>query len=364
MQTLAQINDDFWQIVCRPNRGNCTDAFGVILPEYIEVMTTKKHKSEHGVITVDVDTLGGQTVSRFAFTALTWAVLDGHIALVQALLSCGANANRIGLNWDDLTPLKSAMYARRNQLDMMKLLLDNGADASSVLPNGTTCLHWVNSIKPEFGGAEKLRLLLTWIPLDKLQRILNSNAGGPDGPTPLNASITCRFATCNVSKMLIDAGAELNKCSNKVTPLGWCVLYTEFSVMRYLLRKGANIETGAGSAVGTVLNLAVARNKDIAVGLLLDAGADPHVSYPEGIPRLRPPIQRMFDDFERDVQNEIALQRERRTAFAMSEQQRLGIDSSARTLPIEIMRLVIETTREYNRDDREEAIKIMTARRD
>jgi ankyrin repeat protein len=86
--------------------------------------------------TVDALLAAGAKVdarNRFGDRALTVAALGGHLAIVKKLLARGAALDTPG--W---TPL---IYAATNgQIEVMRYLLDAGADINAVAPNGTTAL--------------------------------------------------------------------------------------------------------------------------------------------------------------------------------------------------------------------------------
>jgi hypothetical protein len=74
---------------------------------------------------------------------LVVAVLKGTPALIEQLVRSGAEVNATGSSWSFVgvtTPLIAATYAAR--LDVVKMLLDNGADVNFQDIEGRTALHY------------------------------------------------------------------------------------------------------------------------------------------------------------------------------------------------------------------------------
>jgi ankyrin repeat protein len=110
-----------------------------------------------GVVQLIVQHTGGQgldATNRHGRTALHWAVLEGHEAVVTFLLSQGTQA--IDLRVDGMTPFMSA--AAGGYVGMVQLLLElQGAHRLDERDDeGRTALHWA----VRFGRAEVAALLL------------------------------------------------------------------------------------------------------------------------------------------------------------------------------------------------------------
>lgn len=73
------------------------------------------------------------------FTALGLAVFFGHDAIARLLLVHGANPNKPSANKMVVTPLHSA--AATQNLELVQLLLDRGADPNAQQPSGVAPLH-------------------------------------------------------------------------------------------------------------------------------------------------------------------------------------------------------------------------------
>jgi ankyrin repeat protein len=77
-----------------------------------------------------------ENVSSFA-TPLTVAVSKGDLEFVKKLIEYGADVNEIS---EDLSPLMIA--ARYNKVDILKILLSNGANPSAKNEKGFTALKY------------------------------------------------------------------------------------------------------------------------------------------------------------------------------------------------------------------------------
>jgi hypothetical protein len=80
------------------------------------------------------------------FTPLIWAATQGNTKLVKSLLAAGANANEPDIH--GFTPLFYCIsnYREPQQLEMIKLLLDAGADVNLKIFTGMTALTLTQSL--------------------------------------------------------------------------------------------------------------------------------------------------------------------------------------------------------------------------
>ena len=80
-------------------------------------------------------------------------------------------------------------------------------------------------------------------------------------------------------KILIDAGADINRAVFERTPLQWAALALpgepdgKVSTFRILIDAGADVHRAAGNA-STALHFAALRGHGVKVGILIKAGAD------------------------------------------------------------------------------------------
>ena len=157
--------------------------------------------------------------------ALHTAVFSGHPNIVLLLIEHGADVNQPSRRGYPLHI--AAGHASSNRVEIVKLLLENGAKVDVRAKNHSTPLHWTDEDK----GAE-------------------------------------------VAKLLINHGANVNAVSKiNETPLHWSARKEELAVMKVLINHGAIIDSK--NYVGmTPLLVAAKKGKSRAVELLLDNGAN------------------------------------------------------------------------------------------
>lgn len=80
-----------------------------------------------------------EAYSPDGFTPLSLAVYFGHFFLAKALIEKGANTNAPAKNPSKVTPLHAACAS--SNMDMVTLLLQNGADVHAEQDQGITALH-------------------------------------------------------------------------------------------------------------------------------------------------------------------------------------------------------------------------------
>jgi ankyrin repeat protein len=160
--------------------------------------------------------------------------LDGT-GLVKALLAHGANPNatltlappKISLDpgatqnfGKGATPLMRA--ARTNDVAVMRLLLEAGADANATLPDGTTVLMMAagQGLGPPRGDGPRIRVPTEAGAVEAVTLLLDRgvaiNTANNAGNTALHASVSRGDV---VVKLLIDRGATLVKNKAGLTPL-------------------------------------------------------------------------------------------------------------------------------------------------
>ncbi len=149
--------------------------------------------------------------------------------------------------------------AAYGSVDMMKLLLDNGADAAAANRRKSTPLHW--AVQDE----AKVRLLL--------DRGAPLNAQQVEQRTPLYQAASLGNALPTV-KLLLEKGADPNiPMITGSTPLIAAAGRAKIEVMQALLAKGADVNARAGTGA-TALMAAATSGSPAAVKLLLSKGAD------------------------------------------------------------------------------------------
>ncbi|MFH1115319.1 MAG: ankyrin repeat domain-containing protein [Pseudomonadota bacterium] len=218
-------------------------------------------------------------LERDGSTALIWAAFLGDVELVRLLLEKGAEVN-VRLT-DGLTPLLCAMTGswrngihkslgsrfevnvlERNRppaekfsdrrMEMVKLLLDHGADVNALPAKGTTALMWAINR----GQAEMVQLLL--------ERGADPNAKLRDGSTLLQSAALLGCA--EVVKLLIEHGARATLAAAALSGLN--------NEVRRLLDQGSDVNARDTKGRTAFMECARRGNLDTA-RLLIDRGADP-----------------------------------------------------------------------------------------
>ena len=239
-------------------------------------------------------------------TPLHNAVAQGYRNMVELLLAHKADVNP---DSEDHTPLTLA--ARYPRADMVKMLLERGADLNARGAMGNTALHWAL----ESGSEEIVGLLLPRKPqlelknlqdLTPLQLAVNSGQvklaqkllqaganpnvrferkgaalvakhGSPaylegDGKTPLHWAVEYGFPS--LVQPLLEAKADVNAKDNyRKTPLHLAIGQRSKDTLKLLLAQKAEVNAKDKDG-NTPLLWAVARGDKDAVELLLANGAD------------------------------------------------------------------------------------------
>jgi ankyrin repeat protein len=143
--------------------------------------------------------------------------------------------------------------------DVMRLLLDAGADPNAKNRRNATALLWAVT------DAGAIRLLL--------EHGADPNIRSIEGRTPLYLAST-EPAGVDIVKMLLDKGADPNgKDLTGRTPLMAAASAGNTEAMRLLIAKGAKVNASMGSGSTAIINAAASRNLS-AVQFLIEQGAD------------------------------------------------------------------------------------------
>jgi ankyrin repeat protein len=153
------------------------------------------------------------------------AVKNNNLEEVRLLIDNGADVNC--KDEDDLTPLQGA--SRWGYFEIYKLLIDHGVDVDCKNNKGWTPLHEA-SYK---GNIDICKLLI--------EKGADVNCKDKDGWTPLYvASWNDHLDIC---KLLIEKGADIN-CKNKdgKTPLDVASQYGYFEICKFLIDHGVDVD--------------------------------------------------------------------------------------------------------------------------
>jgi len=229
---------------------------------------------------------------------------NGPIGLVQTLIDSGANVNG---DWGGQTPLMSAAYSAN--IDVVQLLLSQGANVHAAHKNGETPLHY--AIRASSGNSIDIVRAL-------LQKGADVNAPDSEGTTPLmkaimafnnpelallllehNADATARTKDHVTALMyaagnnraslvgpLVSRGADINAENDRgETALMWATGAVDNTrkpeVVRALLMNGANVNAVDRNGWTPLMFAVLHDNADVA-RILMGRGADPHARNKDG----------------------------------------------------------------------------------
>ena len=199
---------------------------------------------------------------------LIWAANSGHVDIVKLLLDKGADVNEKEVN----TGITALWIASQNgHADVVKLLLDKGADINVKRIDTETTALWMAS---QNGHTEVVKLLLDKSPEIDLEK------PNTDGVTAL--WIASQDGHAEVVKLLLDRGVDVNvKKTDTGTSALWIASQNGHTdVVKLLLDKGVDINVKRIGTETTALWMASQNGHTDVVKLLLDKGAEVDLEKP------------------------------------------------------------------------------------
>ncbi|KAL7291380.1 hypothetical protein TKK_0014974 [Trichogramma kaykai] len=134
------------------------------------------------------------------------------------------------------SPLHSILTEEPERVEIIRILVRNGADPNLANARGSTPLHWALS---KARGRDLLELLL--------RRGANPNSVDARGSTPLHAYCTIYDADADSLRPFLELAREANRPvlidardDEGKTPLHWALAWTDEKLVESLLRRGAN----------------------------------------------------------------------------------------------------------------------------
>ncbi|MBS1828869.1 MAG: ankyrin repeat domain-containing protein [Acidobacteria bacterium] len=197
-------------------------------------------------------------------TALISAVRGDDVTAVTKALAANPEMAKLADNERNSLLHHATAFA---STDMMKLLLDKGADVNAVNRRKSTPAHW--AVHDE----AKMRLLRS--------RGANIDTKQAEGRTPLYQAASLSNGNA-VIRYLLQEGADPNaKTMAGATPLMTAASRGNVEGLKLLLAKKAEVNTQGGSGVTALMNAASSANAS-AVRLLLENGANPNLKMKKG----------------------------------------------------------------------------------
>ncbi|KAJ9587145.1 hypothetical protein L9F63_019333 [Diploptera punctata] len=220
--------------------------------------------------------------NKYMQTPAHRAVLKGRLDIVKFLLEHGANANACDicgntlicyagfecildlpdLNEENNIITYNPKYTGSETMnwDIVKLLIEHGADKMTCDRDGDTLLHYAI----EQGGIDIInQLLRAGIHVDVRNDIMQ---------TPLHLAVLQR--NCEVIKYLVEKGADLKTCDNEGnTLLHFAAEFKSMDTIKYLLDSGVNTNV-TNNQMETAAHVAIYLDRIESMKLLLKCGTD------------------------------------------------------------------------------------------
>ena len=184
------------------------------------------------------------------------AAREGNLKEVRRQLAWGANANKRNFFTRDTLLIEAA---DNGHVDMVKLLIENGADVN---------LKGEAWYGPLHAAAANGHIEVVKILLENGADVNIFHQNKPLHNAAMNGHI-------EVAEILLDNGADINaKGTDEAAPLHTAVSNSQLVMVKWLLSKGANVNP-IGAYGCTPLHSA-ARRKNVEIGkILLEHGANP-----------------------------------------------------------------------------------------
>lgn len=209
--------------------------------------------------------LSSSTVTAQNFDALADKVVDKDIAGIENLLSDGIDINTKQPSTGATVLMLACSY--QDFEDVVRFLIDHGADVNAKSDDGKTPLTWAAS-----NSIENVRLLIA--------RGADVNHAANDGMTPFIQSVfgvLSNKVSTDICTVLLESGADINATLTSRAALGWSALHFavingDTQLVDFLVRHGANVNqvTNEGSSP---LYLAKMEDDDEIIAILKRAGA-------------------------------------------------------------------------------------------
>ncbi len=231
-------------------------------------------------ISIDIQVKDG-----WNFTALHIASDYGYTELVALLLANNANPNRystVAAMIGGEVPLHRAL--RREHKEIVKLLLEHGADVNIKDAHGYTALH----LAVYSGNIEIIQLLLACG--------ADIHAKHVDETTPLHAAFINTHK--EIIKLLVKNNANVNaKNIRGITPLHYAAMNGDIGIIQLLIDAGADFNSVDNEWKSVLHYTAEKSGNSRALSFLLALGLDVNIKAKDG----STPLHAVADDAEKNT---------------------------------------------------------------
>ena len=186
----------------------------------------------------------------------------GYKKLLQFILSCGTDVNAFIWVPENLQEKCTLLHiaSLRGQIEVVRLLLDSGADVNIPNANNDTVLHFA----ARSGNADIIKLIL--------DKGMSVNLTSTQASTPVQLSPACNNPTA--ARAFVEVGATLNKTNKSdISPLMMAAYNGKLEAVRYLVKRGADINLCNNNKKSALL-LAIEGAQLDTIRFLLKNGTD------------------------------------------------------------------------------------------
>jgi ankyrin repeat protein len=220
----------------------------------------KKRLAGEGIVKFFIKGINPDFKDEEGKTLFHWAVYSNNLENVRLLLENGAHID--AKDKDGMTPLYWSLNWWNIDKEITKFLISRGADIHTRDYNNTSLLHMAEN-------RYIVKLLIS--------KGLDVNLKDNNGNTPL------QFAeNKSIAELLISAGADVKvKNNDGETPLHSATEFDCLSLIKFLISSGSDINAIDNDG-DTPLHLAVSNESPEIVEFLISAGADLTIKNNEG----------------------------------------------------------------------------------
>ena len=237
-----------------------------IFANHADIVTHLLKQGANPGKTVTIESISpsrAEVAQLFGVSALHVAVSVSNVRIIHSLLmSSSASINAT----DDKgrTPLMTSCMSECITIEVVRLLLEAGADPALADSNGIIPLHMVVS---QSGSTALVDMLCSRAPSSVNHRAFNDK-------TPLY--LACRVGHEGaVSKLLSQGAKQLALCTNiDVCPLAIAVENGHLGVVRVLMNEGGIPAVGGVMALPRAMQISIIRHRAIILRLLLTADGE------------------------------------------------------------------------------------------